>query len=152
MKKFIAILLSTALLTSAALAKDKDKKDDDPAAIYAGIEFRAIGPAVTSGRITDFAMIPGSPHKFYAATASGGLWYTANNGQIWTPVFDSYGSYSIGDVEVDPNDAAVIWVGTGENNSQRSVGYGDGVYKSIDGGKSFKNVGLKDSQHIGKII
>ncbi len=152
MKKLIAILLSTALLTSAALAKDKDKKDDDPAAIYAGIEFRAIGPAVTSGRITDFAMIPGSPHKFYAATASGGLWYTANNGQVWTPVFDSYGSYSIGDVEVDPNDAAVIWVGTGENNSQRSVGYGDGVYKSIDGGKSFKNVGLKDSQHIGKII
>ncbi|KAJ8138036.1 hypothetical protein OY671_008751, partial [Metschnikowia pulcherrima] len=89
---------------------------------------------------------------WYVAVASGGVWKTVNSGTTWTPVFDGEGSYSIGCVTVDPNNSNVVWVGTGENNSQRSVSYGDGVYKSLDGGASWTNVGLKDSQHVGKIV
>ncbi len=84
--------------------------------------------------------------------ASGGVWKTTNAGTTWTPVFDDEGSYSIGCVVLDPKNPNTVWVGTGENNSQRSVGYGDGVYKSIDGGRTWKNVGLKNSEHIGKIL
>ncbi|MCH7780452.1 MAG: glycosyl hydrolase, partial [Acidobacteria bacterium] len=88
----------------------------------------------------------------FVAAASGGVWKTTNHGTTFTPVFDSEGSYSIGCVSIDPNNPAVVWVGTGENNSQRSVGLGDGVYKSVDGGKTWENVGLEDSEHIGKIL
>jgi len=151
MKKFIGLLLSTTLLTSVAYAAD-DKKDDDPAAIFSSIELRSIGPGAASGRISDFAFVPGASQVFYVGTASGGVWKTTNNGTTWSPVFDGYGSYSIGDVEVDPKNPATVWVGTGENNSQRSVSYGDGVYKSTDSGGSFTNVGLKESEHIGKIL
>ena len=84
--------------------------------------------------------------------ASGGVWKTTNNGTTWKPIFDSHGAYSIGVVELDPNNPNVVWVGTGENNHQRALGYGDGVYKSMDGGKSFKNMGLKESRQIGGIV
>ncbi|MGE5361783.1 MAG: hypothetical protein ACM3NQ_22425, partial [Bacteroidales bacterium] len=119
---------------------------------FAGLEMRSIGPAVTSGRIVDFAVVPGHTSTYYVASASGGVWKTTNAGTSWTPVFDSEGSFSIGCVAIDPADPLTVWVGTGENNSQRSVSYGDGVYKSVDGGKSWTNVGLKDSMHIGKIV
>ena len=82
----------------------------------------------------------------------GGVWKTTNSGTTWTPIFDGYGSYSIGCVAVDPRNHLVVWVGTGENNSQRSVGYGDGLYKSIDGGASFSKVGLERSEHIAKVL
>ncbi len=117
-----------------------------------GLKFRGIGPALTSGRISDFAVNPNNPHEYYVAVASGGVWKTVNTGTTYTPIFDSQGSYSIGVVTMDPNNHNVIWVGTGENNGQRSVGYGDGVYKSIDGGQSWKHMGLKESEHIGSII
>ena len=84
--------------------------------------------------------------------ASGGVWKTSNWGLEYIPVFDSEDSYSIGCVTIDPNNPKVVWVGTGENNNQRSVAYGDGIYKSTDGGKSWENMGLKDSEHIGNII
>jgi len=98
-----------------------------------------------------FAVDPTDRKKYYVAVASGGVWKTVNGGTTWTPVFDGEGSYSIGAIALDPKNPATVWVGTGESNSQRSVGYGDGVYRSDDGGKSWKNMGLKTSEHIGRI-
>jgi len=117
-----------------------------------GLKFRSIGPALTSGRIADFAVNPKNFNEYYVATASGGVWKTTNAGTTFQPIFDSQGSYSIGCVTIDPNNVNVVWVGSGENNNQRSVAYGDGVYKSEDGGATWKNMGLKTSEHIGKII
>jgi photosystem II stability/assembly factor-like uncharacterized protein len=118
---------------------------------FSGLEMRNIGPSINSGRVSDFAVHPEAHHIVYAATASGGLWKTANAGITWTPIFDKEKSYSIGCVTLDPTNANVVWVGTGENNSQRSVAFGDGVYKSLDGGQNWENVGLEDSEHIGMI-
>jgi photosystem II stability/assembly factor-like uncharacterized protein len=117
----------------------------------AGIPLRNIGPALTSGRVSDFAFYPGKSQTFYVSMASGGVWKTENNGITWKPVFDNEGSFAIGVVELDPANPNIVWVGSGENNAQRSVGYGDGVYKSVDGGKSWKHMGLKDSGHISMI-
>jgi photosystem II stability/assembly factor-like uncharacterized protein len=118
---------------------------------FNGLRFRSIGPAFTSGRVIGFAVDPKNPAKYFVAVASGGVWKTVNAGNTWTPVFDNEGSYSIGAIVLDPKNPLVVWVGTGENNSQRSVSYGNGVYKSEDGGRSWKNVGLKTSEHIGRI-
>jgi photosystem II stability/assembly factor-like uncharacterized protein len=118
---------------------------------FAGLRFRSIGPAFTSGRVIGFAVEPNNPSRYFVASASGGVWKTVNNGNTWTPVFDREGSYSIGCIALDPKNPLTVWVGTGENNSQRSVSYGSGVYKSDDGGKSWRNVGLKNSEHIGRI-
>src|SRR5439155_11342245 len=107
---------------------------------------------ITSGRVVGFAVNPADRRQFFVAAASGGVWKTSNAGTTWTPVFDNEGSYSIGCVVLDPKNPHVVWVGSGENNSQRSVGYGDGVYKSTDGSRSWQNVGLKASEHIGKIL
>src|SRR5262245_2552082 len=118
----------------------------------AGMRLRSIGPALMSGRIAGFAVDPNDRSHYFVAVASGGVWKTTNAGITWTPVFDNEGSYSIGCVVLDPKNPHVVWVGTGENNSQRSVGYGDGVYRSDDGGRSWKNVGLKSSEHVGRIV
>ncbi|HKV40928.1 MAG TPA: glycosyl hydrolase [Blastocatellia bacterium] len=118
---------------------------------FAGLALRSIGPAVTSGRVVDFAVDPANRAHYFVASASGGVWKTTNGGTTFTPVFDKEGSYSIGVVVLDPKNSSTVWVGTGENNSQRSVAYGDGVYRSDDGGKSWKNMGLKHSEHIGRI-
>ncbi len=119
--------------------------------LTSGLKFRSIGPAYTSGRVSGIAINPNNHSEFYIAAASGGVWKTTNGGITFQPVFDHQGSYSIGCVTIDQNNPHVIWVGTGENNFQRSVGYGDGVYKSLDGGKTWKNMGLKESEHIGMI-
>jgi photosystem II stability/assembly factor-like uncharacterized protein len=117
-----------------------------------GLRLRSIGPALMSGRVVGFAVHPENRSRYFAAVASGGVWKTDNAGVSWSPVFDNEGSFSIGCISLDPKNPNVLWVGTGENNSQRSVAYGDGVYKSIDGGRSWTNVGLKNSEHIGKIL
>ena len=136
-------------------AKPAAKKPDPDSLFksetFSGLSLRGIGPAVTSGRITDIAVHPADPGTWFVAVASGGVWKTTNAGTTWTPVFDKEGSFSIGCVSIDLRDPLTVWVGSGENNSQRSVSYGDGVYKSIDGGKSWTNMGLKDSEHIGQI-
>jgi len=119
---------------------------------FSGLEMRSIGPALTSGRIIDLAVDPSHRNIWYVATAGGGVWKTTTAGTTWKPIFDGEGSYSIGCVTLDPNDPLVVWVGSGENNAQRSVSYGDGVYKSLDGGETWQNVGLKNSEHIGKIV
>ncbi len=141
-------LLCTVLVLGAFSLPAATLADEHP---LAGIPLRSIGPALTSGRVSDFAFDPANKQAFYVAFASGGVWKTENNGITWKPVFDNEGSFAIGVVELDPQNPNVVWVGSGENNAQRSVGYGDGVYKSIDAGKSWKNMGLKDSGHISMI-
>ena len=147
--RVFSLLLTIILLLPGAsqAAEDKDK-DNNP---LAGIPLRAIGPALNSGRIADFAFHPEHSEIFYVAVASGGLWKTTNNTITWEPIFDNEGSYALGVVELAPSDPKIVWVGSGENNGQRSVGYGDGVYKSIDGGASWSHMGLKDSGHISQI-
>src|SRR6185503_10476112 len=117
----------------------------------AGLRLRSVGPALTSGRVGDIAVHPLDKKIWYVAAASGGVWKTTNAGTTWTPIFDEENSYSIGTVVLDPKNPNVVWVGTGENNAQRSVGYGDGVYKSVDGGRSWQNMGLRESEHISRI-
>ena len=138
-------LLLASLWTMGASA---DEKDSHP---LASLSLRPIGPAITSGRISDFAVHPDRKHEYWVATASGNLWKTDNNGITWSAMFEGEASFAIGVVTLDPNDPQVLWVGTGENNAQRSVAYGDGVYRSRDGGKSWTNMGLKDSGHISQI-
>ena len=118
---------------------------------FNGLRLRSIGPAFTSGRISGFAVDPNNYTRYYVAVASGGVWKTSNAGTTWTAIFDNEASYSIGAIALDPKNPLVVWVGTGENNSQRSVSYGSGLYKSEDGGRTWKNVGLKTSEHIGRI-
>lgn len=154
----LILLLAMPFPMQAQKKKKKEEKQEETAKkpldnlSLSGLKFRSIGPAITSGRISDFAMHPENPYVYYVATSSGGVWKTDNFGTTFTPIFDSQGSYSIGCVTIDPNNTNVVWVGTGENNNQRSVAYGDGIYKSLDGGKSWKHMGLKNSEHIGKII
>jgi photosystem II stability/assembly factor-like uncharacterized protein len=121
-------------------------------ALVNDIGLRGIGPAMASGRIADFAMNPHNPFEYYVAVASGHIWKTTNNGTTWQPVFENYGAYAIGCLAMDPNNSHVVWTGTGENNSQRALGYGNGVYKTIDGGKTWKNMGLETSRQVGKIL
>jgi len=121
-------------------------------AALGALQFRSVGPASYSGRIADFAVNPENPSEYYVGTASGGLWKTVNKGTTFTPIFDSKPVFSIGALAIDPKNPYVLWVGTGENNSQRNLAYGDGVYKTTDGGKSFTNMGLGKSEHIGKIM
>ncbi len=150
-------LVGVALFASPVVATAQDSDAPvDPApginsSLVSALSFRNIGPALMSGRVLDIAVDPVDRNTWYLATV-GGVWKTQNAGVTWRAVFDGQGSYSIGCVTVDPHDRFTIWVGTGENNSQRSVGYGDGVYKSTDGGNSFVKVGLDESEHIGKIV
>jgi photosystem II stability/assembly factor-like uncharacterized protein len=122
------------------------------AEIFSGLKPRNIGPALTSGRIGDIAIHPHDRSTWYIAVGSGSVWKTVNSGTTWTPVFDNQPSFSIGCVTIDPNHPDVIWVGTGENVSGRHVGYGDGIYKSLNAGKTWKNMGLKQSEHISRIL
>ncbi len=119
---------------------------------FVGLKMRGIGPALMSGRIADIAVHPNAQGTWYVAVGSGNLWKTTNAGTTWTPLFEDQGSYSLGCVTIDPHDPSTIWLGTGENVSGRHVGYGDGVYRSRDGGASWENLGLKESEHIGNII
>jgi photosystem II stability/assembly factor-like uncharacterized protein len=148
--KLLSIILATTIpcFPALSLAADSDEPAKHP---LAGMPLRNIGPALTSGRVSDFAFQAGKSESFYVSMASGGLWKTDNNGITWKPVFDGERSFAIGVVEIDPSNPNVVWVGSGENNAQRSVGYGDGVYKSVDAGKSWKNMGLKNSGHISMI-
>ncbi len=159
MRKFVWIIVAVLFSSTVTYAKQKEKEDEKKedektfinSDLVSSLKFRSIGPAWASGRIADFAVNPKNTKEYYVAVASGNVWKTTNNGTTWSPVFDNYGAYSIADVEIDPNNYNVIWVGTGENNHQRALGYGDGIYKSLDGGKSFKNMGLKESRQIGGI-
>ena len=149
--RFAILAVSLTFVASFVCAAENEDVPEILDHPFTNLNLRPIGPAITSGRISDFAFHPDRKHEYFAATASGNLWKTTNNGITWTPVFDNEASYAIGVVTLDPNDPLVVWVGTGENNAQRSVAYGDGVYKSVDGGQSWTNMGLRDSGHISKI-
>ena len=153
MKKLLLLTLSLCIATASFSQKKKTEDESGiKSSLVSNLKFRLVGPALTSGRIADIAVNPDNHNIWYVAAASGGVWKTVNHGTTFSPIFDNYGSYSIGCVTLAPTNSNTIWVGSGENNNQRSVAYGDGVYKSVDGGKSFKNMGLKSSEHIGEII
>jgi len=154
----VLTILVTGLNNSLQAQRRNRNVQDTPdefkanSSMLSALGFRLVGPATYSGRIADFAVNPENPSEYYIGVASGGLWKTENKGTTFTPIFDNQPVFSIGALAIDPVNPNVVWVGTGENNSQRNLAYGDGVYKSTDGGKSFTNMGLKESEHIGKII
>ena len=132
---------------------EKEKADPTNTAMLAGaLKFRSVGPAFMSGRIGDIAIDQENPNTWYVAAASGGLWKTSNAGTTFKPIFDSQKSYSIGCVTIDPSTNSTIWVGTGENNGGRHIGFGDGIYVSYDSGNTWKLKGLEKSEHLSKII
>ena len=164
MKPLALLTLLLTALTACAHSRIAGAQTDEPtteevvedeskmnAGMFAAIGARSVGPAIASGRIGDIAVNPNNFSEWYVATCSGGVWKTTNNGTTFDPIFDGEGSYSIGCVALDPTNTNVVWVGSGENNSQRSVSFGDGLYKSVDAGKSWTNVGLGESEHIGMI-
>jgi photosystem II stability/assembly factor-like uncharacterized protein len=162
-RKFPILILGLAVLLAAfpaglpAQSKTAKKVATpapglEPAAVLNGLNFRAVGPTRQSGRFVDFAVPPGRPNTFYAASASGGLWKTENNGQTFEPLFDKEKVFSIGDIAVAPSAPDTLWLGSGEANNSRSTYWGDGIYKSSDGGKTWQNMGLKESHHIGRVV
>ncbi len=152
--------LAWAFLFAAGAASAKKKDAEAPAeqesrwsaSTFSGLELRSIGPALMSGRIADIAIDPQDQSIWYVAVGSGNVWKTTNAGTTWSPIFEQEGSYSIGCVTLDPSDRHTVWVGTGENVGGRHVGFGDGVYKSVDGGKTWQHMGLTASEHIGTIL
>jgi photosystem II stability/assembly factor-like uncharacterized protein len=139
----LAVLLLIACGTAEAQSTES---------ILASLKPRDIGPSVMGGRVVDFAVYEPNPSIFYVATASGGLLKTVNNGNTWENVFDRQATVSIGDVAINPDDPNIIWVGTGEANNRQSSSWGDGIYKSSDGGKTWRHMGLRESHHIGRIV
>ncbi len=144
-----ALSLSLVLATAALAAEEKTRWKPET---FSGLALRGIGPAAVSGRIVDLAVHPTDPATWWIAVASGGVWKTVNAGTTFTPIFDGQHSYSIGALAVDAKNPLIVWVGTGENNSQRSVSYGDGLYRSSDGGTSWEKAGLEKSEHLAKIL
>ena len=140
-------LLAVFLVASAALAAA-----DTSAAPFASLKFREIGPATMGGRVDDFAVVESNPNIAYVATASGGVFKTTNGGNTWIPIFDDQPVSTIGDVTVAPSEPDTVWVGSGEANNRQSSSWGNGVYKSTDGGKTWTHLGLKDTHHIARIL
>ncbi|WP_235296157.1 WD40/YVTN/BNR-like repeat-containing protein [Portibacter marinus] len=157
MRSFILLLFTICFFAmpmsgQKRAEKQEDKKEKEEKVNLKGLEWRNIGPAFASGRIADIAMHPQNENVWYVAVGSGGVWKTENSGTTWKPIFDGQSTYSTGCVTIDPSINSTIWVGTGENVGGRHVGFGDGIYKSTDDGSTWKNMGLKDSEHISKII
>ena len=147
-----AALLTAAAIVPLAALHGQDSAPALTSATMRPFEFRSLGPSLTTGRISDVAVDPKNPSVWYVAAAAGNLWKTENRGNTWAPIFDDHGSYSLGAVTVDPRDSNVVWLGTGENNNQRSVSFGDGIYKSADAGTTWKRMGLENSEHIQNIV
>ncbi len=149
----IRVLCGVAALAlfTAGFASDLAAQTLAPEVLNA-FKFRAIGPTRQSGRFVDVAVPEKAPTTIYMATGSGGLWKSVNNGISWDPIFDDQPVISIGDIAVAATDPNLVWVGTGEHTTSRSTYWGDGVYKSVDAGKTWTNVGLKDTRHIGRIV
>jgi photosystem II stability/assembly factor-like uncharacterized protein len=143
------VIFSVAIYSLLSIEVSSQVVGDD---ILNAVRYRSVGPTRESGRFVDFAVYDKRPAVFYAALASGGLLKTVNNGITFESVFDNAGVISIGDIAIDQRNPDVVWVGTGEANNSRTAYYGDGVYKTTDGGKTWKNMGLKESHHIGRIV
>ena len=152
MIRFAPLAAVAALLTSVAFAQEEEKPEPGfNEATFKGLELRGIGPALMSGRISDIAIHPDNSSIWYVGVGSGGVFKTENRGTTWEPIFDDEDSYSIGAITIDPNNPNTIWVGTGENISGRHTAYGSGIYRSRDGGQSWENMGLEESERIGMI-
>lgn len=151
------LFLLLAALVGGDVARGQAARDSaqalPPANPFPGLVFRNIGPATMGGRVDDLAVLESNPAVFYVGTATGGLWKTVNNGTTWEVLFDDLeDAVSIGDVAINPSDANTVWVGSGENNNRQSGSWGNGVYKSTDGGVTWKHMGLPGSMHIARII
>lgn len=144
------ILLFVALIIATPIVAPADTFAQD--SFVGNLRWREVGPTATGGRVTDIAVDPNNVHHIFVASAAGGLWETNNNGTTWSCIFENEGTTTIGDIALDPKDVKTIWVGTGESNNQRSSLWGDGVYKTTDGGETWTNMGLKDSHHIGRVV
>src|SRR6266536_3855967 len=154
--RFTALLLAlfrfTALLLALFPALAEAPAVLSPAMLN-GLQWRSIGPAATGGRIADLAVsqVPGKPEEIYVATTSGGIFKSVNGGVSFTPIFDQAGAMmSIGAIAVAPSNPSIVWAGTGEADNRQSSSWGDGVYKSIDGGRTWQKMGLEETRHVGK--
>ena len=157
MKKLALSFLTVFLLLPFHGVDAQKRKKSNPSEAEQSIsldafKLRNVGPAFLSGRIADIITHPNNENVWYVATGSSGVWKTENAGTTWTPIFDTQTSYSTGCITLDPSNPEIVWLGTGENVGGRHVAYGDGVYRSADGGKTWKNMGLKKSEHISEII
>ena len=151
MRVLFLSILSFFIISNNSFSQEKKEKENNNS-VYTGLKFRSIGPALMSGRISDIIIHPKNENLWYVTAGSGGVWKTENSGTTWNPIFDSQKSYSIGCITMDPQNNNVLWVGTGENVGGRHVGYGDGIYKSENGGQTWSKKGLNNSEHISKII
>src|SRR5579864_8270428 len=150
----VGIIVLVGIFLGAKAAKMHAGPADQPNPMdkFKALEFRDIGPAVMGGRIDDFAVVESNPNIIFVGAASGGVWKTTNNGTTWEPVFDKEGVSTIGDIAIAPSDSSIVWVGTGEPNNRQSSSWGDGIYKSMDAGKTWTHMGLKETHHIGRVI
>src|SRR4051812_24734016 len=153
LKALLAAIAAFALMATIDTSAGQGRAGTDrlTAEVLKGLAFRSIGPAIQTGRVQDIAIDPKSPNTWYVATAFGGLWKTTNRGTTFAPVFDDGGSFTLCCVVVDAKNSNVVWLGTGENASQRSAHFGDGIYKSTDAGATWKRMGLAASEHLGRI-
>ncbi|GEQ86263.1 hypothetical protein ULMS_17710 [Patiriisocius marinistellae] len=148
----IVLFIFSTLHISAQKNRNNNSQKVTNDSVFNGLKLRSIGPAFMSGRIAAIAIHPENENIWYTGVASGGVWKTVNSGTTWTPIFDEQATFAIGAVTIDPNNYSTIWVGTGEDVGGRHIAFGDGVYKSMDGGTTWENMGLRDSQHISRII
>src|SRR5262245_44402266 len=147
-----AVAASFATFLSPANTLAAQSAPNPVAQEFERLHFRSIGPATMSGRISDLAVYEANPAIYYVATAHGGLWKTVNNGATFTPQLQHQGLLSLGDVTISQTNPNLVWVGSGESNNRQSTSWGDGVYKSTDGGQTFQNMGLRESKHINRIV
>ena len=156
MKHFRLILPAVALAATLAGTSTIGQGQQAPAAPPSGpfdsLHFRPIGPASMSGRISDVAVFEANPALFYVGTAHGGVWKTTNNGTTFEPQLQDHGLMSVGDVAVSQTNPDLVWAGMGESNNRQSTSWGDGVYKSTDGGETWTHMGLKTSRHINRVL
>lgn len=149
--RFRLPLVVLCLLASNSFAQNGGTVKSPMEEAFSRLQYRSIGPAIMGGRIADIEGVPGDASVVYVASASGGLWKTTNGGVTWKPLFERQGTISIGDIALAPSNTEVVWVGTGESNVRNSVSFGDGVYKSTDGGNTWQHMGLKDTERISAI-
>jgi len=149
---FLAALAFLLALTAWLAPRGHAQSSPDLSALLAGYQWRSIGPASAGGRVTDIQAVDSDFRYAIVAAASGGVWKTVNAGTTWTPIFDRYGASSIGAVAIFQGNPRILWVGTGEANNRNSVAWGDGIYKSIDGGQTFQNAGLKNTFQIARVV
>lgn len=152
LKLEVSLLLAFFCILSTHVSLSAQSETTPASKALSNLSWRSIGPANMGGRVSDVIGVPGNPNLVYVATASGGVFKTVDAGTTWKPIFERENTISVGDMALEPGNPDVIWVGTGESNARNSVSFGDGVYKSTDGGSSWKHMGLKDSSSISKII